>query len=99
MARNTSRASIVNGVWTRNVPWKNRGVWRTDIFKTVLSDRRLQQCRFVLKGGPTVLVPAEELRRVLGGGAEHYDGKIWGPFDIDPAAHTIDRQRVQMQIV
>ena len=95
-----SKARIPNGVWTRNVPWEKDGEWRTDMFKTVLADSRLRQARFVLAGGPTVLVPVEELRRVLEGGRDHYYGhKIWGPFNINPKRGTIDRQKVQMEIV
>lgn len=72
------------------MPWKQKGEWRTDIFKTVLLDPRLRQCRFVLKDGPTILISAAELRRVLEGGREHYNGKIWGPFNINPMRNTVD---------
>lgn len=92
-----SRARIHNGVWTRNVPWASNGEWRTDIFKSVLSDSALQQCRFVLEGGPTVLIPADELRRAIVGGADHYEQKIWGPFNINPTAKTVNGQPVQME--
>jgi hypothetical protein len=95
-----SRAKIVNGVWSRNVPWENNGVWRSDIFKSVLSDPRLQFARYVLTNGEAVLIPVTELRRVVQGGRDHYmGGKIWGPFDIDPQQSTIDGQKVQMEIV
>ena len=90
---------IVNGKWTRNVSWEKDGIWRTDIFKTTLRDERLREAEFVLKGGPTVIIPAKELRRVLVGGADHYDGgKIWGPFNIDPNNLTINEIKVDMDI-
>ena len=94
-----SRARIVEGTWTRKVPWKQNGDWRTDIFKSVLSDPRLRQCCFVLGGGPTVCISASELRRVLEGGSDHYDGRIWGPFNINPLCNTVAGQKVQMQLV
>lgn len=94
-----SKARIVGGIWTRNVPWEKHGEWRADIFKSVLADSRLQQARFVLKDSPTVLIPAEELRRVLVGGHDHYHGhKIWGPFTINPKMGTIEGQQVQMHL-
>lgn len=30
------RAKILNGRWTRNVTWEQKGIWSTDIFKTTL---------------------------------------------------------------
>ncbi len=94
-----ARAKIVNGVWTRNVPWKRKGQWRTDIFKRTLSRPSLLECRFVLKDGPTVQIPATELRHVLEGGHDHYDAKIWGPFNIDPVQHTGEGRNVRMSIL
>ena len=99
MRSTASRAKIIEGVWTRRVPWEQKGEWRTDIFKTVLSDPRLKECRFILKDGPTVLIPAGELRRILENGPEHYGGSIWGPFNIDPARNTVDGQKVQMRTI
>jgi hypothetical protein len=95
-----SRAKIVAGIWEKNIKrtWKFNGEWRTDIFKSVLSDPRFRECRFVLENGPTVIVSAEELRRVVEGGSEHYDGKIWGPFSINPTCGTIAGRKVQMEI-
>ena len=70
------------------------------MFKTVLADSRLHQARFVLADGPTVLIPVEDLRRVLVGGRDHYYGqKIWGPFNINPKRGTIDGHKVQMDTV
>ncbi len=95
-----SRATITNGIWSRNVPWEKGGLWRTDIFKTVLSDPRLRTARYVLKDGRQVLIPVSELRRVLVGGADHYEGgKIWGPFNIDPVEKTIDGTPVAMEVI
>jgi hypothetical protein len=70
MDATASRAKIIDGVWTRRVPWGQKGEWRTDIFKSVLSDARLKECHFILKDGPTVLIPAGELRRILKNGRE-----------------------------
>jgi hypothetical protein len=92
-------AQITNGRWTRNVTWERDGVWRTDIFKSTLADPRLQEAQFILRGGPTVIIPATELRRVLVGGTEHYDGLIWGPFNIDPSHRTVEGQLVEMEVI
>lgn len=89
------------GVWNRRIPrrWITDGCGRTDIFKTVLAASRLQQCRFEFEDGPTVVIPAEELRRVLVGGRDHYGRKIWGPFTIDPRQQTVEGEKVQMQVI
>jgi hypothetical protein len=94
-----SRARIDDGVWVRNVPWRNGGVWRTDIFKSVLADHRLQLAEFRLKGGPRVRVPKTELQRVLCSGRDHYDSLIWGPFNIDPTRCRVAGKPVQMDVV
>jgi hypothetical protein len=93
-----AKAKIINGVWTRNVntKWKSGGDWRTDIFKTTLANPTLRVARFVLEDGPIVQVPAEELRRVLESGADHYGGEIWGPFNLNPGANTVNGHKVQM---
>lgn len=87
------------GVWTRRVPrnWIRDGQGRTDIHKTVLSDPCIRSCRFFFEDGPTVVIPAEELRRVVEGGCERYSDNIWGPFNIDPGRHTVDGHKVLMQ--
>ena len=69
----------------------------SDIPTTVLSDARLRECCFILADGSKVLIPAEDLRRVLLGGREHYQGKIWGPFNINPLRATIEGQKVQIR--
>jgi hypothetical protein len=94
-----SRAQIINGVWVRNVTWVSNGIWRTDIFKSVLDDPRLKIAEFHLVNGPTVLIPKEELERVLVGGKEHYSKKIWGPFNIDPQRQKINDTKVVMTII
>ena len=93
-----SNARIEDGVWVRRVTWSSNGVWRTDMFKSVLADERLQFAEFRLKGGPVVRIPKDELQRVLVGGPDHYDDKIWGPFNINPKACTVADVRVQMNI-
>ncbi len=64
--------------------------------KTVLDDERLREAVFNCEGGPKITIAAEELRRVLPGGPEHYAGKILGPFTINPARATIDGRAVIM---
>jgi len=93
-----SRAKITDGRWKRNVTWGNpSGVWRTDMFKTVLNDERLKEAAFICKEGPTVIVPVEDLRRVLPLGKDHYfESQIWGPFNIDTKRKEIDGHPVSM---
>ena len=93
-----SRAKIIKGRWTRKVPWESGGLWRTDMFKSVLNDLRLREAEFVCEGGPRIIIPAEDLRDVLPKLHDHYDGKIWGPFNIDPGASTIDGHSVRMTV-
>ena len=50
-------------------------------------------------GGQTVVIPADELRRVLIGGADHYGEKIWGPFSIDPKRSTLNGHKIQIHVV
>jgi hypothetical protein len=68
------------------------------MFKSVLADVRLKEAEFVCKGGPRILVCADDLRAVLPKGNDHYNGKIWGPFNIDTAKSCIDGCPVKMTI-
>jgi hypothetical protein len=93
-----SRAQIVNGRWSRNVLWKQAGQWRTDMFKSVLADARLKEAEFICKDGPRIIIPADDLRTVLPKGNDHFDGKIWGPFNIDSSNSSVDGHPVRMTI-
>jgi hypothetical protein len=93
------RAKIHEGVWTRAVPWQHDGQWRADIFKSTLSDIRLLFAKFVLKGGPVIVIPVGELRRAVVGGPDHYAGKIWGPFNICPKTASVNGIKVQMSVI
>jgi hypothetical protein len=93
-----AKANIRNGVWTRRVPWHQNGKWRTDIFKSVLGDPCLKECRFILGNGPTLIISATELRKAVVGGADHYDQEIWGPFNLDPSAQTVANCKVAMKV-
>ena len=69
------------------------------MFKSVLADDRLKEAEFVCKNGPIVIVPAEDLRRVLPLGSDHYfSAQIWGPFNIDTRAKTVGGHPVTMTI-
>jgi hypothetical protein len=68
------------------------------MFKSVLCDERLQEAEFVCVGGPRIMISAADLRTVLPKLHDHYDHKIWGPFNIDPSASTIDGHRVRMTV-
>jgi hypothetical protein len=58
-------------------------------------DDRFQQARFVLVGGPTVLVSAGELRRALD--ATTAPGRLICSVRIDPRKSTINGQPVHLQ--
>jgi hypothetical protein len=77
------------------------GDWRTDIFKSTLSDQRLRFAKFILKDGPTVIIPAEELRRILEGGSDRISPSgcdIWGPFNINVDRRTVNGHVVRMEV-
>jgi len=95
-----SKAKIINGRWSRNIPyrWKNDDGWRADMFKSVLSDHRLIEAEFKCASGPTIIISAEELRRVLPLGSDHYSRKIWGPFNINTGNSTIDGRAIRMHV-
>src|SRR5439155_11509741 len=56
---------IEDGTWTRRVVTHKNGVWRTVIFEPWVTESSFRRARFVLVGGPTILVPAQDLRRVV----------------------------------
>jgi hypothetical protein len=87
------------GVWARNVPWQQNGEWRTDIFKSTLADARLRLAKFNLKGGTVIQIQADELRRLVNTLGDHYGAKIWGPFNLNPVAKTLNRQSIQMEVL
>ena len=93
-----SKSRIVKGKWSRKVPWEKDGIWRTDIFKSVLIDPRLEIAEFILKDGPIVQIQVQELRRVLMGGADRYGGQNWGPFNIDPKLRKVNDISVKMTV-
>lgn len=93
-----SRAKIINSVWKRRITWEKDGNWRTDIFKSVLADSRLETASFHLTNGMVVNIPASELKRILEGGKTHYGDAIWGPFNINSSFKTVDGQHVEMEI-
>ena len=87
-------SEIQGGTWTRRVLSHKSGVWRTIIFDPWVSDRRFRQARFVLVGGPTILVPAEHLRRVVA--QTKVRGSTACPLRTEPNANTINRQKVEL---
>ena len=87
---------IQDGTWTRRVVTHKSGIWRTIIFEPWVTDSRFRQARFVLAGGPTILVAAEDLRRVVA--QTEVRGRIACPLRIDPEAGTINRQKVEFYV-
>jgi len=89
--------NIQDGTWMSRVPTCKRGVWRTIIFEPWVTDSRFRRARFVLVGGPTVSVSADELRHVVT--TTEVRGKIACPLRIAPRKSTINDQPVELQTV
>ena len=88
-----------DGTWTQKVTSHRDGVWRIVIFKSSLTGDRFRRARFVLADGPTVLVPAEDLCRVVEQKLQRLSpGGTACPLSIDPAAGTINKQKVGLSI-
>jgi hypothetical protein len=87
---------IQDGTWTQRIVTHRSGVWRTIIFEPWVTDRRFRRARFVLVGGPTVLVPAEHLRRVVA--KTKVRGRVACPLRVEPGASTINKQKVQFHV-
>jgi len=94
-----SRAKIIHGRWTGRVTWERGGQWRTDMFKSVLNDERLDEAEFICASGLRIIIPASEIKAVLPNLKDHYHDQIWGPFNIDPASSTINGHKVQMTVL
>jgi len=82
-----------DGTWTRRVAVRKKGTWRTSVLRPWLVDDRFPQARFVLVGGPTVLVSAGDLRRALD--ASTAPDKLICSVRIDPRKSTINGQPVR----
>jgi hypothetical protein len=80
------------GIWTRRVAVRKKGTWRTSVLRPWIIDDRFQQARFILVGGPTVLVSAGDLRRALA--ATTAPGRLICSVRIDPEKSTINGQPV-----
>ncbi|MFZ4792439.1 MAG: HNH endonuclease [Candidatus Competibacteraceae bacterium] len=91
-----SRAKILNGIWTRNVPasWH----WRTAIRKNVLADDRLQECHFI-SDSSRIIIPAAALREAVVGGPAYDNDQIWGPFTLDPIGATLSGMPIDLQYI
>jgi hypothetical protein len=68
------------------------------MFKTVLTDPRLEEDEFPCLNGARIIIPAEDLRAVLPLLHDHYDSRIWGPFNLEPASSTIDGHLMRMLV-
>jgi hypothetical protein len=88
-----------DGTWTQRVTWHKDGVWRVVIFKSSVTDDHFRRARFVLVGGPTVLVSGHDLRRVVEQELQKLrPGGSACPLIINPVAGTINKQKVDLSI-
>jgi len=89
-------SKIQDGTWTHRITTFKDGIWRTIIEKDCLTDDRFQRARFVFDGGPTVLVSAEDLRRVCDvSKAQSELGLYWLYFDLEKS--TLNDQSVHFE--
>jgi hypothetical protein len=90
---------LEDGTWTQRVTWHKDGVWRIVIFKSSVTGSRFCRARFVLADGPTVLVSADDLRRIVEQKLQKLrPGGSVCPLSIDPVASTINKQKVDLSI-
>jgi hypothetical protein len=87
-------AEIQDGTWTHRAMSRKAGVWSALIFEPWVTDTRFRRARFILDGGATVLVSAEDLRRVVAG--TNRRGKLVIPLRIDKQKSTINGQTVEL---
>jgi hypothetical protein len=85
---------IQDGTWTHRALSRKPGIWSALICEPWVTDARFRQARFILDGGPTVLVSAEDLRRVVAGTRRR--GKVAVPLRIHPEKGTINGQTVEL---
>ena len=84
-----------DGTWTLRVTPSRNGTWRTLIEKSWVTDDRLRQARFVLVGGPTVLISADDLRRACD--ASKIQSELMYSLRFDLEKGTINEQSVDLQ--
>jgi len=87
-------SEIKNGTWTLRVLDCEDGVWKVDLDRLWVINQKFQRARFVLAGGPTVLVSAQDLD-----GAIDFSmppAKMRCPLRIDPARKTINDYSVEL---
>lgn len=88
--------NIHAGIWTRRVPWANGKYWRTDIRATVISDSWIRFARYILKDGPIIQVPMDDIRAALANAPTRQNDTIIGPYNIDPFAKRLNERPVNM---
>jgi hypothetical protein len=86
---------LKDGTWTQRVVTHRGPVWRTTIWESSLEDGRFRRARFVLEGGPTIVVSAEELRQVVAHRNPRH--KSLCPLRINPTESTINGEKVEIQ--
>jgi hypothetical protein len=86
---------LKDGTWTQRVVTHRGPVWRTIIRESSLEDGRFRRARFVLEGGPTIVVSAEELRQVVAHRNPRH--KSLCPLRINPTESTINGEKVEIQ--
>jgi hypothetical protein len=90
-----SPQEMQDGTWTLRVHRNKKGKWWAIIVEQWITDNRFRRARFVLDNGPTVLVSAHELQRVVA--TIQVRGEHAIPLQIDPKSGTISHQKVAME--
>jgi hypothetical protein len=88
-------SELKDGTWTRRVLIIRGGTWCTTINRTWVINGRFRRARFVLVGGPTILVSGADLQAVLD---ETVPVRLICPLRIDLEKSTINNRPVQLEI-
>ena len=89
-------STIEDGTWTQNLRRQRNGVWTAWLTRSGVLDPRFQRARFVLAGGPTVLISADQLRAALAAWLAEPNGDSLRPVKIDIERSTVNGIPVEM---
>jgi len=93
-------AQISNNIWFRHIhdTWENTSGYRTDIAKSVLNNLTVKQAAFVLDDERALFINMDDLRKALQHCSIRNNGKIVGPFNINPHTSIVNGQHVTIEI-
>lgn len=92
----TKAKEIRDGTWTVRVTDNEDGIWSTVLDRLWVINPRFKRARFVLAGGPTILVSARDLDKALD--ETMAPGKMRCLLKLDPHNRSINGQAVNMEL-